>query len=59
MTKCSNHAHDKSLMSGFTVSEPDERLADIMALEKWRSDIERFNVLHSKLFFNLESRTLN
>ena len=36
MTKCSNYAHDKALVGGAAVPEPDELLADIMALETWR-----------------------
>jgi ABC-type cobalamin/Fe3+-siderophores transport system ATPase subunit len=41
MTKCSNYAHDKALMGGVAVPEPDELLADIMALETWRAQIEK------------------
>lgn len=41
MKKCSNYAaHDKALMGGVAVPEPDELLADIMALETWRDAIE-------------------
>ncbi|MBI5522403.1 MAG: AAA family ATPase [Desulfarculus sp.] len=40
MTKCSNFAHDTALMGGVAVPEPDELLADIMALEAWRSQLE-------------------
>ena len=41
MTKCSNYAHDKALMGGVAVPDPDELLADIMTLEKWRDQIEQ------------------
>ncbi|HEY9197883.1 AAA family ATPase [Thiobacillus sp.] len=41
MTKCSNYAHDKALMGGVAVPEPDELLADITALETWRAEIEK------------------
>ncbi len=41
MTKCSNYAHDKALFGGIAVPDPDELLADIMALESWRSQIEK------------------
>lgn len=40
MTKCSNYAHDKALQGGIAVPEPDELLADIMALDTWRDGIE-------------------
>jgi energy-coupling factor transporter ATP-binding protein EcfA2 len=41
MKKCSNYAHDKALIGGVAVPEPDELLADILALEGWREAIER------------------
>lgn len=41
MTKCSNYAHDKALQGGVAVPEPDELLADIMALDAWRDKIEK------------------
>jgi len=42
MKKCSNHAaHDKALMGGVAVPEPDELLTDIMALEAWRDAVEQ------------------
>ena len=41
MTKCSNYAHDKALMGGVAVPDPDELLADISALEAWRDTIEQ------------------
>jgi len=40
-TKCSNYAHDKALMGGVAVPEPDELLADITALETWRAQIDK------------------
>ncbi len=41
MTKCSNYAHDKASVGGVAVPEPDELLADIMALETWRAQIDK------------------
>lgn len=41
MTKCSNYAHDNALQAGVSVPEPDELLADIMALDTWRDGIEK------------------
>ena len=41
MTKCSNYAHDKALMGGIAIPEPDELLDDIMALETWRGKIDK------------------
>jgi energy-coupling factor transporter ATP-binding protein EcfA2 len=41
MTKCSNYAHDKALMAGVAVPEPDELLKDIQALENWQNQIEQ------------------
>ncbi|QKE40022.1 MAG: AAA family ATPase [Ferrovum myxofaciens] len=41
MTKCSNYAHDRALMGGVAVPDPDELLADIMALETWRAQLEK------------------
>jgi energy-coupling factor transporter ATP-binding protein EcfA2 len=38
MSKCSNYAHDQALLGGVEVPEPDELLADINALEKWRTE---------------------
>ena len=40
MTKCSNYAHDKALLGGIAVPEPDELLADIKALDTWRRSTE-------------------
>jgi len=40
MTKCSNFAHDKALIGGVAMPEPDELLGDILNLAKWRSDVE-------------------
>ena len=40
MTKCSNHAHDKAVIGGVAVPDPDELLADIRSLEDWRSSVE-------------------
>ncbi|WDM66448.1 AAA family ATPase [Xanthomonas cucurbitae] len=41
MTKCSNYAHDKALLGGVAIPEPDELLTDIMALETWRAQIDK------------------
>lgn len=41
MTKCSNYAHDKAFVGGVAVPEPDELLADIMALETWRVQVDK------------------
>jgi energy-coupling factor transporter ATP-binding protein EcfA2 len=41
MAKCSNYAHDKALIGGIAVPDPDELLADIMALDFWRDEIEK------------------
>ena len=41
MTKCSNYAHDKALLGGVAVPDPDELLEDIMTLETWRAQIEK------------------
>lgn len=43
MTKCSNYAHDKALMGGIAVPDPEELLADIMELETWRAQIHKRN----------------
>lgn len=40
MTKCSKYAHDKALLGGVSVPDPDELLADITTLETWRAQIE-------------------
>ena len=50
MTKCSNYAHDKALLGGVAVPEPDELLADILALEA-----ERVNDGETHLFTSLVS----
>lgn len=41
MTKCSNYAHDKAMMGGVAVPDPDELLADILALENWREQVHK------------------
>ncbi|MGL6162421.1 AAA family ATPase [Microbulbifer sp.] len=48
MARCSNYAHDKALMGGVAVPDPDELLADIMALETWRTQIEKRSVETAK-----------
>ena len=39
MSRCSNFAHDQALLGGVEVPSPDELLADIDALDKWRTEI--------------------
>ncbi|MGQ0701149.1 MAG: AAA family ATPase [Panacagrimonas sp.] len=48
MTKCSNYAHDKALLGGVAVPDPDELLADITALETWRAQIDKRSVETAK-----------
>ncbi|TWR40618.1 AAA family ATPase [Xanthomonas vasicola] len=48
MTKCSNYAHDKALLGGVAIPDPDELLVDIMALETWRVQIDKRSVEISK-----------
>lgn len=49
MSKCSNYAHDQALLGGMEVPEPDELLADINELEKWRAEIhDRGEKLHKQ-----------
>ena len=40
MTKCSNYAHDQASLGGAAIPAPDELLADINALDKWRVQVE-------------------
>ena len=40
MTKCSNYAHDQASLGGAAMPAPDELLADINALDKWRVQVE-------------------
>jgi hypothetical protein len=40
MSKCSNYAHDKAMAGGVAVPDPDELLADILALENWRQHVQ-------------------
>jgi hypothetical protein len=41
MSRCSNYAHDKALEGGVAVPDPDELLADIQALDAWRTRVEK------------------
>lgn len=41
MSKCSNYAHDKAMMGGVAIPDPDELLTDIIALENWRALVHR------------------
>lgn len=48
MKKCSNYAHDKALLGGVAVPDPDELLDDITALETWRKRIQKRGVETAK-----------
>ncbi|ATO34134.1 hypothetical protein DDI_2966 [Dickeya dianthicola RNS04.9] len=41
MSRCSNYAHDKAMMGGVAVPDPDELLEDILALESWRALVHK------------------
>lgn len=41
MTKCSNYSHDRALMAGVEVPDPDELQEDINTLDNWRRAIEQ------------------
>ena len=42
MAKCSNYAHDNASIAGIVaMPKPDELLADIMELEKWREEVNK------------------
>ncbi len=41
MSKCSDYAHDKAMAGGVAVPDPDELLADILALESWRTQVHK------------------
>ncbi|MBU1183473.1 MAG: AAA family ATPase [Proteobacteria bacterium] len=41
MSRCSNYTHDKALMGGVAVPDPDDLLADINILEGWREHVEK------------------
>jgi energy-coupling factor transporter ATP-binding protein EcfA2 len=41
MSKCSNYAHDKAMIGGAAVPDPDELLTDILALEGWRTQVHK------------------
>lgn len=41
MSKCSNYAHDKAMIGGVAVPDPDELLTDILALENWRAQVHK------------------
>lgn len=49
MTKCSYYAHDRAAAGGETIPDPSELLADINALDAWRSHVDgRGKALASK-----------
>jgi len=39
MSKCSNYRHDNPALAGVSVPDPNELLADIEELEKWRTEL--------------------
>lgn len=41
MSKCSNYAHDKAMMGGVAIPDPEELLTDILALESWREKVQK------------------
>ena len=41
MSKCSNYAHDKAMIGGVAVPDPDELLADILTLENWHAQVHK------------------
>jgi len=41
MSRCSNYTHDKALMGGVAVPNPDELIVDINTLETWRKHVEK------------------
>ena len=43
MAKCSSYVHDKAMMGGVAIPDPDELLKDINALETWRVRIDQRN----------------
>jgi hypothetical protein len=40
MTKCSNYCHDRALMGGISIPNPNDLLEDINKLDTWRIKIE-------------------
>lgn len=40
MTKCSNYTHDKAMIAGAAVPDPEELLMDINTLEAWREKVD-------------------
>jgi energy-coupling factor transporter ATP-binding protein EcfA2 len=48
MTRCSNYAHDKAMLGGISIPTPDELLDDIKALEAWRLQVVKRNVITGK-----------
>ncbi|MGD0819379.1 MAG: AAA family ATPase [Desulfomonilia bacterium] len=40
MSRCSNYTHDKALMGGVSVPDPDTLLVDINTLDNWRLRVE-------------------
>jgi energy-coupling factor transporter ATP-binding protein EcfA2 len=48
MARCSNYTHDKAILGGIFVPEPDELLKDIRALENWRLSVDDRNKVTGK-----------
>ena len=48
MTKCLNLPHGPAVVGGVAVPDPDELLADINALDKWRFRAEQRNTKLAK-----------
>lgn len=41
MSKCSDYVHDKVMIGGFAVPDPDELLTDILAKKNWRAKVHK------------------
>jgi len=41
MSKCSNYTHDRAMVGGIAVPDPEELLEDINALEEWRVQVQK------------------
>jgi energy-coupling factor transporter ATP-binding protein EcfA2 len=49
MTRCSNYAHDKAILGGVAIPDPDELREDIQALEDWRRHVVKRKEVTSQL----------
>ena len=43
MSRCSNYAHDKAILGGMAIPDPNELLEDIQALDSWRRRVVKRN----------------